>query len=195
MTTELDSETRRDTEKESGRDVIEVTSEEVDEVAEPEPDSPRGRAELVEGEDAKSEPSVAGQPETGSGGGEPVGPGAPETVYCVRCGRDMRPDDRFCRNCGWDSKYAQAAPPTPPAPRPRAPLPPNTSPKNRLTALLLCVLLGPFGAHRFYLGKIGTGVLWLVTLGFLGLGVVFDVIMIATGECRDSEGKPVLRWD
>jgi hypothetical protein len=105
----------------------------------------------------------------------------------------MRPDDRFCRNCGWDSKYAQGAPP--PSPRPRAPLPPNTSERNRLTALLLCVLLGPFGAHRFYLGKIGTGVLWLVTLGFLGLGVVFDVIMIATGECRDIEGKPVLRWD
>ena len=192
MTTGLDSETRRDTEQESERGVVEVTSEEVTELEDREKDSSPGAAEAVAGEQAETEVTAAGQPEAGSGASEPAGRGAPETVYCVRCGADMRPDDRFCRNCGWDSTYAHGA--TPP-PQPRAPLPPNTSPKNRLTALLLCVLLGPFGAHRFYLGKIGTGVLWLVTLGFLGLGVIFDVVMIATGECRDVEGKPVLRWD
>ena len=194
MTTELDSETRRDTEKESERDVIEVTSEEVGAVAER--DRAAGaEAELASDEQPASDPPAAEQQESGSGSGETAGEGAAETVYCVRCGGDMRPDDRCCRNCGWDSSFAPGTPQPPPAPRPRAPLPPNTSQRNRLTTLLLCVLLGPFGAHRFYLGKIGTGVLWLCTFGILGLGVVFDLVMIATGECRDIEGKPVLRWD
>jgi len=39
------------------------------------------------------------------------------------------------------------------------------SPKSRLVALLLCFFFGILGAHRFYVGKIGTGVLMLLTLG------------------------------
>lgn len=194
MTAELGSEKKWSETKESEQDVIEVTPEEVDQVVEPEKDSP-GATEAVRDEPPGGEPPMTEQPATSSDAAETAGESASKTVYCVRCGADMRPDDRFCRNCGWDSSFAPGTPQPSPAPRPRAPLPPNTSQRNRLTTLLLCVLLGPFGAHRFYLGKIGTGVLWLCTFGILGLGVVFDLVMIATGECRDIEGKPVLRWD
>ena len=51
------------------------------------------------------------------------------------------------------------------------------SPKSRLVALLLCCFLGWLGAHRFYVGKIGTGLLMPLTLGgCFGIWVVVDLI-------------------
>ena len=52
--------------------------------------------------------------------------------------------------------------------------------KNKWVALLLCLFLGYLGAHRFYEGKIGTGILWLCTLGLGGVGIVIDFIIILT---------------
>jgi len=68
------------------------------------------------------------------------------------------------------------------------------SEKSRLVALLFCWFLGIFGAHRFYVGKTGTGVIWLLTLGCLGIGLVVDLIMILLGRFYDSQNKPVLAW-
>ena len=51
---------------------------------------------------------------------------------------------------------------------------PNASPKSRLIALLLCVFVGGLGIHRFYVGKIGTGVLWLLTAGCFGIGALVE---------------------
>lgn len=62
------------------------------------------------------------------------------------------------------------------------------SEKNFVAALLLCLLLGGLGAHRFYVGKIGTGILMLVTLGGLGIWVLIDLIMIAIGKFADKQG-------
>jgi TM2 domain-containing membrane protein YozV len=70
----------------------------------------------------------------------------------------------------------------------------NLSEKSRLVALLFCIFLGIFGVHRFYLGKIGTGVLMILTLGGLGIWNLIDLILIAVGSFRDSEGKRVFRW-
>ncbi|MBF0387613.1 MAG: TM2 domain-containing protein [Candidatus Omnitrophica bacterium] len=70
----------------------------------------------------------------------------------------------------------------------------NTSPRSRLACLLFCVFLGVLGAHRFYVGKIGTAVLMLCTLGGLGVWVVVDAIFIVTGIFRDSQGLRVMRW-
>ena len=52
-----------------------------------------------------------------------------------------------------------------------------------------------FGAHRFYVGKNGTGILMVCTLGGLGIWYLYDVIMVASGQFTDAEGRRVLRWD
>lgn len=71
----------------------------------------------------------------------------------------------------------------------------NPSDKSRAVALALCIPLGVFGAHRFYVGKIGTGLLQLCTLGGLGLWYLYDLITIASGEFRDGDGRRVALWD
>jgi TM2 domain-containing membrane protein YozV len=69
------------------------------------------------------------------------------------------------------------------------------SPKSRLVALLLCVFLGALGIHRFYVGKTGTGILYILTLGFFGVGVLIDFIMILVGSFTDKQGKFVHDWE
>ena len=64
----------------------------------------------------------------------------------------------------------------------------GTSEKSFVTTLVLCVLLGALGVHRFYVGKIGTGILMLLTLGGLGIWQLIDVIVIAVQNFKDSEG-------
>lgn len=70
----------------------------------------------------------------------------------------------------------------------------NISDKSRLVALLFCVLLGFIGVHRFYVGKIGTGILMLLTIGGLGIWTLIDLILIAVGSFRDKQGNRVFRW-
>lgn len=65
----------------------------------------------------------------------------------------------------------------------------DASEKTIVPAALLCILLGVFGAHRFYVGKTGTGVLQLLTLGGLGLWMLYDLILILTTHFRDAEGR------
>ena len=72
--------------------------------------------------------------------------------------------------------------------------PDNVSPKSRLVALLLCFFFGVFGVHRFYVGKVGTGLLQLFTIGGLGLWAFIDMIMIAVGSFSDKERRTVFRW-
>ena len=59
---------------------------------------------------------------------------------------------------------------------------------SKWTAFVLCLLLGLLGVHRFYVRKIGTGLLWFFTLGFFGLGWLVDVIMILAGVFTDRSG-------
>lgn len=63
------------------------------------------------------------------------------------------------------------------------------SEKNFVAALLLCFFLGNLGVHRFYAGKVGTGILMLLTLGGLGIWSLIDFIMIAVGKFTDSDGN------
>lgn len=70
----------------------------------------------------------------------------------------------------------------------------NTSNKSRLVALLLCIFLGEFGAHRFYVGKIGTGLLYLFTAGLFGFGWIIDLVKICLGSFRDNVGEPLRKW-
>ena len=68
------------------------------------------------------------------------------------------------------------------------------SSKSRATALLLCFFLGVFGVHRFYVGKIGTGILYLLTGGCFGIGWLIDMVTIACGVFRDSQGNYLKDW-
>jgi TM2 domain-containing membrane protein YozV len=73
----------------------------------------------------------------------------------------------------------------------------NVSSKSRLTTTLLCVLPAWFfvnGVHRFYLGKIGTGILMLLTLGGLGIWTIIDFVFAVSGTMKDKEGKPIRNW-
>ena len=68
------------------------------------------------------------------------------------------------------------------------------SEKTRLPALLLCLFLGGLGIHRFYAGKVGTGVIWLLSGGLLGIGWLVDLIMIIVGSFTDKEEKVIEDW-
>jgi hypothetical protein len=68
------------------------------------------------------------------------------------------------------------------------------SPKSRLAAALLAFFLGGLGIHRFYVGKIGTGVLMIFTLGGLGIWALVDFIVILVGSFRDKDRRLLLNW-
>jgi hypothetical protein len=65
----------------------------------------------------------------------------------------------------------------------------GVSEKKIVPAAVLCFMLGVFGAHRFYVGKTGTAVLQLVTLGGVGLWMLYDLVLILTGQFRDEDDK------
>ncbi len=65
------------------------------------------------------------------------------------------------------------------------------SEKGFIPTILLCFFLGAFGIHRFYVGKVGTGVLQLVTFGGLGVWTLIDFVMIVIGKFSDAEGQPI----
>ena len=65
--------------------------------------------------------------------------------------------------------------------------------RSKKTTLLLCFFLGGFGVHRFYTGKIGTGIIWLLTGGIFGICSLVDFIMICTNAFHDKEGDQLER--
>lgn len=67
----------------------------------------------------------------------------------------------------------------------------QTSEKNYIAMILLCFFLGGLGIHRFYVGKIGTGILMIITFGGLGIWALIDLIMIIVGKFKDKEGKEI----
>ena len=69
----------------------------------------------------------------------------------------------------------------------------KVSPYDWFTTILLAILCGGFGIHRFYVGKMDTGLIWLLTGGCLGIGTIYDVIMIATGQFTDGNGLPIVK--
>jgi TM2 domain-containing membrane protein YozV len=95
-------------------------------------------------------------------------------VYCRACGREIHESAKMCPQCG----ALQAA----------------GSDKRILPAFLLCFFLGWSGAHRYYVGKIGTGILMLFTGGVFGVLWLIDIIMIVLGGFTDEAGNKLTEW-
>ena len=68
------------------------------------------------------------------------------------------------------------------------------SKKSRLVAFLLCYIFGMFGAHRFYVGKKYTAVLYILTFGLFCIGLIVDLFKIILGEFETSNGYVVKNW-
>ena len=68
------------------------------------------------------------------------------------------------------------------------------SDRSRLAAALLCFFVGVLGVHRFYVGKVGTGILQLVTFGGFGIWALVDLILILVGTFRDKQERLLLNW-
>jgi TM2 domain len=107
------------------------------------------------------------------------------TMPCRSCDVEISAIARECPYCGatqFDARRTSVAELSAPSER------------RALTAGLLCLIVGVFGAHRFYVGKHGTGLLMLLTLGGMGIWWLADLIMLITGQFRDKEGRRVTEW-
>jgi len=83
-------------------------------------------------------------------------------------------------------------PPAPPVIFSASTSDPDISDKTLLPVVLFLILLPT--VHRFYVGKIGTGLLFFVTFGGLGIWWIYDVIISVTGNFTDSQGRKITRW-
>ena len=100
-------------------------------------------------------------------------------MYCNNCGAEINDKAVVCVKCG----CAVAQIPTEDVI--------NKSPKEWLVTLLLCFFVGYLGIHRFYVGKIGTGIIQLITCGGCGIWTLIDFITICMGNFTDNEGKAI----
>ena len=74
-------------------------------------------------------------------------------------------------------------------------LPPASSARSRGVALILGVLGGVFGLHRFYAGRTESGIWMAVTLGGLGMWWLYDMVLLIAGEFRDGDGLLMREWE
>jgi TM2 domain-containing membrane protein YozV len=109
-----------------------------------------------------------------------------EANFCVHCGNKLQPGSLFCPKCG-----AKIGATTIESQATDDASTPTVIDKEKLgkTALILCALFGMLGVHRFYVGKIWTGAMMLVTGGFLGVWVVIDLIAITRNKFEDKNGN------
>ncbi|GAA4283516.1 hypothetical protein GCM10022261_10470 [Brevibacterium daeguense] len=94
-----------------------------------------------------------------------------------------------------EPSFPQESAPTVPAPHYRPAVPQENQGKPFFTTWLLSLLLGNLGVDRFYVGKVGTGVLKLITFGGLGIWYTIDLIMILTGLFRDKEERTLVGYE
>ena len=114
-----------------------------------------------------------------------------DTKYCKFCGEQIDIDAVICPKCGKQveeikvSQPQQQATPNIVINNANSNVNRNTNingygpkPKNKWTALFLCLFLGMFGAHKFYEGKVLLGIVYLCTLGLVGIGWFIDLIAL-----------------
>ncbi|MBE6052935.1 MAG: TM2 domain-containing protein [Clostridium sartagoforme] len=69
-----------------------------------------------------------------------------------------------------------------------------TSDKSRKITLIICAIAGMIGVHDFYLGRVGSGFIKLLTCNYFSIGWIVDLIKISTGAYKDNVGAPLRKW-
>ena len=106
-------------------------------------------------------------------------------VFCRGCGKEIHSSAPTCPACGavqiqqQTQSQAQAG---------------YVTDKRILPAFLLCFFFGVFGAHRFYVGKTGSGIAQLFTIGGLGIWALVDLVLIICGVFTDGNGNQITQW-
>lgn len=85
-----------------------------------------------------------------------------DEIYWHSCGKPIKKEAEICIACGARNKQAENY--------------------NKILLLLICLFFSCFGAHRFYVGKIGTGFLYLFTFDLFTIGAFIDLIRIAINK-------------
>jgi TM2 domain-containing membrane protein YozV len=101
-------------------------------------------------------------------------------VYCTSCGRSIKKEASVCPFCGVMQGVSASSG-----------YPPGYVPKEHTAALLLCIFLGFVGGHRFYVGKIGTAILMIVSSVTIIVPIIWwiiDLVQICTGKFTDKQG-------
>ncbi|MBR5295684.1 MAG: NINE protein [Clostridia bacterium] len=114
-----------------------------------------------------------------------------KTKFCKHCGAKIAEDAVLCTHCGRQVEEikSQAQQPSIVINNDNNNVNSNTNmnqngmmgygrPKNKWVALILCFFLGFLGAHKFYEGKAGMGVLYILTVGLFGIGIFVDFITL-----------------
>lgn len=107
-----------------------------------------------------------------------------QNSICKSCGLVINSQDNYCKRCGYKQFTGKS---------PKYDIHPSR--RSRLIALILVILTGVIGGHRYYVGKIGTGILFTLTGGFAGFGTLYDLIMICIGRFTDCHGYPLKTWE
>ena len=128
-------------------------------------------------------------------------------MFCSHCGAQITEETKFCPHCGAGNQATQQVAQTP---QPVVVNVVNTNAntnsntninaadagfaprKSRWVAFFLCFLLGYLGAHKFYVGKVGMGILYLLTFGLGGIGWAIDTIVLLFGGSRDKWGRSLV---
>ena len=104
-------------------------------------------------------------------------------MFCRKCGKEMDDSAQACPSCGAPTQETVKAEVV------------NEDVNNIVRKgwflAIMCFFFGGLGVHRFLVGKIGTGVLWLLTGGLLGIGALVDFIMILCSTFTDKEGQKI----
>lgn len=99
-----------------------------------------------------------------------------QRVFCRGCGKQLHVSATMCPDCG--------------APQ----LAQGVATRKILPTFLLCWFLGWLGVHRFYVGKVGTGILFVLTLGGFGIWYLVDFVTIIVGAFTDKDGHKLTQW-
>ena len=100
-------------------------------------------------------------------------------TQCLACSGIMDPKSVSCPHCGVPQVVSRAQ---------------GESDKRRLKVLILCLLFGVFGVHRFYVGKTASGIFQLITIGGAGIWMLVDLVIIAFGDFTDGGGNKITIW-